>query len=91
MVLVNGNWYFVEDMNDVSKLIRENYNDELADKLDEIFEEEINELKGDKEELQIEIWDLKDEVSDLEDEITDLEFEIQNLESKIEELESEIV
>lgn len=48
MLLINGYWENVETLDDVSRVIREYYNRELADKLDELIdiqEFEIEELR----------------------------------------------
>lgn len=48
MLLINGFWEKVETLQDISKIIREHYNRELADELDELIEiqeTEIEELK----------------------------------------------
>lgn len=37
MLLIKGHWEMVDDLNDVSQIIREYYNPELADKLDELI------------------------------------------------------
>ena len=86
MILVNDNWEQIYDLQDVSKIIRENYNRGLADELDKLIPEHTDE---EYEELQ---WDYDqkcDKVTDLENEIDDLEKEIERLENKIEELEGE--
>lgn len=86
MILVNDNWEQVYDLQDVSKIIRENYNEDLADELDKLIPEHTDE---EYEGLQ---WDYDqecDKVTDLENEIDNLKEEIERLESKIEELEGE--
>ena len=86
MILVNDNWEQVYDLQDVSKIIRENYNRDLADELDELIPEHTD---REYEALQ---WDYDqkcDKVTDLENEIDDLEKEIERLESEIEDLEGE--
>ena len=86
MILINDNWEQVESLYDISKIIRQNFNAELADKLDKLIPENKDE---EYEGLQ---WDYNqkcDKVTDLENEIDDLEKEIERLESKIDELESE--
>ena len=86
MILINDNWEQIYDLQDVSKIIRENYNEDLADELDKLIpEHKDSEYEG----LQWD-YDLKcDKVTDLENEIDDLEKEIERFESKIEELEGE--
>jgi len=85
--LVNDNWEQIHDLQDISKIIRENYNEELADALDKLIPEHTNE---EYEELQ---WDFNlkcEKISDLEDEISSLESENGDLENKIDELENNI-
>ena len=86
MILVNDNWEQIYDLQDVSKIIRENYNRDLADELDKLIPKHTDE---EYEGLQ---WDYDqkcDKVTDLENEIDDLKKEIERLESKIDELEGE--
>jgi len=87
LILVNDNWEQVRDLQDISKIIRENYNEDLADKLDYLIPEHS---KEEYEGLRYD-FDLKcEEISDLEDEISGLESENEKLENKIEELERKI-
>lgn len=37
MMKVNGHWENVETLSDISRVIREHYNSELADKMDEVI------------------------------------------------------
>ena len=86
LILINDNWEHISDLQDVSKIIRENYNRDLADELDKLISEHTDE---EYEDLQ---WDYDhkcDKVIDLENEIDDLQKEIERLEGKIEELEGE--
>ena len=86
MILINDNWEHIYDLQDVSKIIRENYNEDLADELDKLIPDHTD---SEYEGLQSD-YDLKcDKVTDLENEIDDLEKEIERLENKIEELEGE--
>lgn len=39
MILIDGHWEAVNDLHDVSRVIRDHYNNELANKLDEMIEE----------------------------------------------------
>ena len=87
MILVNDNWEEVRDLQDVSKIIREYFNEDLADELDKLIPEHTDE---EYEGLQ---WDYDrkcDKVTDLENEISDLEKENERLEEKVEELEDKI-
>lgn len=50
MLCINGHWEAVTSLRDISKIIREYYNRELADKMDELIEiqeDEIFELRQD--------------------------------------------
>lgn len=87
MILVNNNWEQVCVLQDISKIIRENYNEDLADELDKLIPEHTDE---EYEGLQ---WDFNlkcEKIFELEDEISSLESENENLENKIEELEKQI-
>ena len=82
MILINGRWEIVKSLQDVSKVIREYYNDELADKLDGLIpdyeyidENEIDTLKYEIGELEYEISILEEEISELNDKVTELELE----------------
>ncbi len=88
MILVNDNWEQVRDLQDISKIIRENYNRDLADKLDKLIPEHTD------EEYEVLQWDFDlkcEKISDLEDEISSLESENESLENKIEELKHRII
>lgn len=37
MLLIKGHWELIDSLNDISRVIREYYNPELADKLDELI------------------------------------------------------
>ena len=42
LIYINDTWLPVENINDVSTIIREYYNEELADQMDKLFSEYIN-------------------------------------------------
>ena len=86
MILVNNNWEQIHDLQDVSKIIREYYNRDLADELDELIPKHTDE---EYEELEWKYGLEYDKVLELEDEIDELREEIETLEIKIEELEGE--
>lgn len=86
MVLVNNNWEQVKTLRDVIKIIRENYNEELADELDELIPEHTDE---EYEKLEWKYGLEYNKVAELENEVDDLRDEIERLEIKIEELEGE--
>ena len=80
MVCINNNWYPVETLDDISKIVRENFNEELADVIDQLIPEYSDD----------DYRDLQMDLDHKEDEIDELEIEIDNLERKIEELEDQI-
>ena len=87
MILVNDNWEEVRDLQDVSKIIRENYNYDLADELDKLIpEHDDNDYFG----LECDMADMQNEISALEDENSYLEGRVDELENKVEDLEKEI-
>lgn len=50
MIRIEGHWETLDTLEDVSRVIREYYNEELADELDKLIEEQeeyINDLKND--------------------------------------------
>lgn len=85
MILINNNWVTIRDLSDVSKIIREYYNYNLADELDKLIseydedyynlEDELDEAQNKIEDLEYEINDLNEIISDLEDRIAELENE----------------
>ena len=87
MILVNDNWEQVNDLQDVSKIIREYFNTELADELDKLIPEYTDE---EYEDLLCDYNMESDKVTDLENEISNLEKENKRLEEKVEELETKI-
>lgn len=60
MMNIEGHWETVDTLEDVARVIREYYNDELADKLEELIPdevsgtdvEELEELRGIIEEIR---------------------------------------
>ena len=72
MILINDNWEPVESLHDISKIIREKFSAELADKLDllipECTDDEYEDLQWDLDHKEDEIRDLENEIDKLEDE-----------------------
>ena len=83
MILVNGNWEQIYDFQDVSTLIREYYNRDLADELDKLIDET-------NQDFQCELREKEDKISELENDIIDLELDVQYLRKQVEELENKI-
>lgn len=89
MVLINDNWEEVRDLEDVSKIIREYFNEDLADEMDKMIpehtDEEYRDLEWQLEEKDGDITSLKDENDTLENQIEILEEKIEKLENEMEE------
>ena len=89
MVLINDNWEEVRDLKDVSKIIREYFNEDLADEMDKMIpehtDEEYRDLEWQLEEKDGDITSLKDENDTLENRIEILEEKIEKLENEMEE------
>jgi predicted nucleic acid-binding Zn-ribbon protein len=87
MVLVGDNWITIRDLQDVSNVIREYYNRDLADELDKLIPVHTD---AEYYDLECELRDMNDEISELEDECSFLESENERLEEEIEKLENEL-
>lgn len=87
MILVNDNWEQIYDLQDVSKIIRENYNRDLADELDRLIPEHTDE---EYEGLKDELWEKENIIDDLEGELSTLELENEQLQRKIDDLEMQL-
>ena len=87
MILVNDNWEQIYDLQDISNIIRENYNRDLADELDKLIPEHTDE---EYEDLQNDLWDKENQIDDLESEISTLEIENEQLQRKINDLEIQL-
>lgn len=83
MILINEQWYEVRDLGDIAKLIREEFNYDLADKIEEL----VGVLKSDYES---EMRDLQDECDSYENECDNKDDRISTLEDDIELLQDEI-
>lgn len=87
MVLVGDNWEQVYDLQDVSKIIRENYNKELADVMDKLIPEHTDE---DYENLEYELSEKESEIFDLDDENEKLKSEIERLEKILNKIQDKL-
>lgn len=87
MILVNDNWEQIYDLQDVLKIIRENYNRDLADELDKLIPEHTDE---EYDGLQDELWEKENRIDDMESEISALELENEQLQKKIDDLEAQL-
>lgn len=92
MILVNGNWEEVYDFYDISEIIRQQFNSDLADELDKLVpkhtDEEYYELECELEEKYSVISELEDELSYKDGEIDRKDEKIEDLEKRIRELEN---
>ena len=86
MILIKDNWYKIRDLDDAIQLIREDYNYDLADRIDELVNELNLDHSSDMSDLQDECDMLENECANKEDIISTLEDEVEFLNEKIEEL-----
>lgn len=84
MILIEDEWYKVYDLSDISKIIREHYNPDLANEMDKLIPEHSD---ADYKTLEMKLEDKKDYIASLEDKLDTLENKVEILEEKIEELE----
>lgn len=54
MIHIEGRWETVDNLRDVSRIIRECYNSELADKMDSLIDEEEAQEKYEKQVRELE-------------------------------------
>ena len=84
MILIEGNWEEVNDLQDAVCLVRSYYNSDLADEI-----EKLTPIHSDEEyqELLDKVYDLEKENEDLQDENCSLDSKNDMLREKIEQLE----
>ena len=84
MILIEGNWEEVNELQDAACLVRSYYNSDLADEI-----EKLTPIHSDEEyqELLDKVYDLEKENEDLQDENCSLDSENDMLREKIEHLE----
>lgn len=91
LIYINDTWMPVENINDVSTIIREYYNTELADQMDQLIpehtDEEYDELTNDIEDKNSMMDDMEDEIFQLNNKIDELEAQLDEANDKIFELE----
>ena len=64
MMYIEGHWETINDLSEAARIVREYYNDELADKIEELIEEirypqnneELEELREIVEEIRRLVW-----------------------------------
>ena len=84
MILIEGSWEEVRDLEDAANLVRYYYDSDLADEI-----EKLTPIHSDEEyqELLDKVYDLEKENEDLQDENCALDSENDMLRKKIEQLE----
>lgn len=87
MILINDIWYEIYDLHDCVKIIKENYNEELAKEIENLIPEHSDQ---DYYELQGTYDDLHDDIEKLEEELGIVGITIEELENRIEELEQQL-
>lgn len=63
MMYIEGHWEAIDTLSDISRVIREYYNEELANKLDELIEEV--EISEDERERLYELEGIIEQIRDL--------------------------
>lgn len=69
MIMINGQWEEVENIDDCLKLIRENMGEEFAEKVKELFSFDANSEK----QIKDAIWEVQSAIGDMEDALRYLE------------------
>lgn len=59
MMYINGHWENVDTLQDIARVIREYYNPELANEMEEQVQEMIDHLNNEIDQLHEEIYALK--------------------------------
>ena len=85
MILIGENWEKIRNLQDASNIIREYYNSDLADEMDNLIPENSDD---EYEDLAFDLNNKEEKIISLEDEIDTLENKVETLEEKIEELEN---
>ena len=92
MVLINDIWHTIRDLDDVSNLIREYYNRDLADEMYKLIpiysDDEYYNLLSTYDNAVIENMNLSDELNVAKNRINELEDKIAELEEKLEQKEN---
>ena len=88
LIYINDTWLPVENIDDVSTIIREYYNAELADQMDQLIPKHTDEKY---DELEYELEDKSCMMDDMENEIFQLNNKIDELEAQIDEANDKII
>ena len=85
---IEGHWETINSLHDISRIVREYYNSELANELDDLIEAQESEVERLKELTDELDWQASNN-DILMDEIDDLEHRIKYLERRLGELETD--
>lgn len=92
MILINDIWHTVRDLEDISNLIREYYNRDLADEIDKLIpvhsDDEYDDLLSNYNDTSVENMNLSDELNVAKNRINELEDKIAELDEKLEQKEN---
>lgn len=86
MILIKGNWERVKDLDDVLQIIREYYNEDLADKMDELMPIHTD---IEYESLSVDLYNREQDIEILDTQNTLLTDTIDKLKERIAELETQ--
>lgn len=90
MILIKGDWHEIRDLDDAIQLIREDYNYDLAYRIDELVNELNLDHNSDMSDLQEKCDMLEDECANKDDRISTLEDEVESLNEEVMELERQV-
>ena len=90
MILIKDELYDVRDLDDVAKLVRDNFDHNLADRIEDLSMELSLDHISDVSELQEKCDMLEDERANLEDRISTLEDDVESLQDEIKDLNDQI-
>ena len=90
MILIKGDWHEIRNLDDAIQLIREDYNYDLAYRIDELVNELNLDYSSDMSDLQEKCDMLEDECANNDDRISTLEDEVDSLNEEVMELERQV-
>lgn len=90
MILIKDEWYDIRDLDDVARLVRDNFDHDLADRIEDLSMELSLDHISDVSELQEKCDMFEDECANLEDRISTLEDEVESLNDEVMELERQV-
>lgn len=79
MILIKEQWYNIRDLDDAIKLIRDEFNYDLADKMEELVEVSNRDYEDRLEWKDNDIDNFNEEINNLMNDIQDLQNEIDEL------------